>query len=153
MKLTTVPDGPTTSDDTDVQVNFSVTDVRCLSSTSYPCVEPNANPGYDYVGYLNPVVTLRVTDRYNLPSPAGRDPGTAVDSPLLFSVVCTPTVSTSIGSTCSTSTTLNAVYPGIARKNRRSVWEIAETRVLDGGAGGVKGFGGTVFLRQGIFVP
>ena len=68
---------------------------------------------------------------------------------------CSPTASTSIGSTCALTTTGNAIIPGLVVEGRRSVWQLGDVLVFDGGPGGASDPDGsaTPFLRQGIFVP
>jgi hypothetical protein len=70
-------------------------------------------------------------------------------------VPCTATGGTAnIGSTCSLNTSADAIQPGIVREIKRSVWELDDILVLDGGADDdAETADNTVFLRQGIFVP
>ena len=52
------------------------------------------------------------------------------------------------------STTFDAVLPGVIDEGERSVWEIGQIEVLDGGPDGdVDTPGNGVFARQGVFVP
>ena len=44
--------------------------------------------------------------------------------------------------------------PGLVREGARSVWELRDLEVFDGGPDGDADTpGNTVFLRQGLFVP
>ena len=122
----------------DVQLTMSMTDVR------------NKNDLSDYTGQLqvNPVV--RITDRNGGPSLSE----TSQDSPFPVTVPCATTGNTSIGSTCSVSTTFNAVVPGAIVEGKRAIWQLGQIEVNDGGADDVASTGpNTVFARQGIFVP
>jgi len=149
----------------DVRFIFEAKDVRCQSSV-HPgfCPEVNFNAGPDYSGSLRGFLSLRVTDRYNLPSPGGRAAGTIEGNPTVrFDPQCTTTPGTTgagsngaIGSTCALDTTINALLPGAVAEKRRSIWEIDDVRILDGGASGGIDAGSTdntLFLRQGVFIP
>jgi Tol biopolymer transport system component len=149
-----------TSDDADVAVAISITDVRCRTTTA-ACP---GGAGSDYEGKLAGVLTgLRITDRLNTPPGPDGVPGTA-NGVLEMPVQCTGTANTGIGSTCSLSTTLDALLPGAVREGKRSVWELGQIHVRDAGPNGTGyespacppdcGDGDeTLFLRQGVFVP
>ena len=67
---------------------------------------------------------------------------------------CLATGSATIGSTCSLTTTADAVAPGTVLEGRRAVWELGVIRVIDGGSDGVVSTTpNTTFARQGVFVP
>jgi hypothetical protein len=69
-------------------------------------------------------------------------------------VPCAVTASTTVGSTCSVTTTFDAVTPGSVPEGRRSIWELDRIRVNDGGADGVVATTpNTLFATQGVFVP
>jgi hypothetical protein len=122
----------------DVSIKMSLTDVRKKSDLS------------DYTGQLQINQILRITDRNNGPSLSE----TTQDGPFPVTVPCAATGSTSIGSTCSVSTTANAVLPGAVVSGGRAVWELGQVQVYDGGSDGVASTGpNTVFARQGVFVP
>jgi N-acetylmuramoyl-L-alanine amidase len=124
----------------DVHVAGTITDVRNKTDLS------------DYTGELQARLMLRVTDR--LSGASGSDPATSVDTPLRITIPCVAN-SASAGATCSVATTANAVLPGVVPDGRRSIWELAQVDVLDGGADGVASTGGdnTLFADQGLFVP
>ena len=68
--------------------------------------------------------------------------------------MCRAPASTTIGSTCSITTTFDAVYPGSVPEGKRSVWQLGRVRVNDGGADGVVATApNTLFATQGVFVP
>jgi hypothetical protein len=69
-------------------------------------------------------------------------------------VPCTATADTAIGSTCSISTSADAVTPGVVKEGRRAVWELGSITVFDGGSDGVASTSpNTEFAVQGIFIP
>jgi hypothetical protein len=135
------PIDPNNGDQSDVELTASITDVRNLSDLT------------DYVGELRTSIGLRLTDRFN--GPTGGSPATSIDTSFGFSFSCSPTSSTSIGSTCSMATTADAVMPGVVREGKRAVWGLGQVRVYDGGADGDADTAGdnTLFATQGPFVP
>ncbi len=135
----------------DVLIDVNTTDVRC-QATEAACGSANAADGPDYTGQLQATARLRLTDRLN--GTGGADPGTAQDFPLSFTVPCAATVDSSIGSTCSVSTSMDAVTPGAVTAGSRAIWEVGHVQVKDGGANGVAGSpDATLFLDEGVFVP
>jgi hypothetical protein len=60
-----------------------------------------------------------------------------------------------IGSTCSLTTTADALTGGTIIETRRTIWQLGDVQVLDGGPDGDADTAGdnTVFLREGVFVP
>jgi hypothetical protein len=128
----------TTADEADVRVTASVTDVRNKSGLT------------DYTGQLKLTTDMRITDRDNGPT----ELGTAQDLPLSFTVPCVATTLTTIGSTCSVTTTADALGAGTVKESMRSNWELGKVNVFDGGADGVASTNpNTLFLTQGYFVP
>jgi predicted acyl esterase len=127
----------------DVAVDVAVTDVRNASDLS------------DYEGDLQLLSIMRITDRENSVSTSGDgDPATMLDIPFPVNFACTATGSSSIGSSCSTSTSLNAIVPGAITAGKRAVWELGQVQVVDGGADGdVTTADNSVFAVQGVFVP
>jgi hypothetical protein len=137
---TIVGDPATTADEADVLVTFSLTDVRNKSDLS------------DYAGGVEIRTSFRATDRYN--GASGNDAATVSDLPLAVDAPCNPTPDTNIGSRCAVTTTLDGVLPGMVPEGARSVWELAQVEVTDGGSDGDPATAGnTVFARQGVFVP
>jgi hypothetical protein len=127
-------------DQADVQVKTQIEDVR-------------NNDLSDYTGELRVVPGLRITDRYN--GPALDEPATVVDATLPFNVTCTSTASAGTGSSCALTTTADAIMGGVAREGQRSVWELSQVKVYDGGADGDADTTGdnTLFAVQGVFAP
>jgi hypothetical protein len=125
----------------DVRIRASITDVRKQTDLS------------DYTGQLKLLAVLQVTDTNNssgysdAPSPA-----TMPVNNIQAVMPCTPTASTSVGSTCAVDTTENAILPGAVLAGARAIWEIKDLFVLDGGPDG-SGNTNTVFLDAGVFVP
>ena len=126
-------------DDSDVSFRFKLTDVRQQGTLA------------DYTGQLQATTTVRMTDRVNGPSQSEAGTG---DVDLSVTVPCTATGSTTIGSTCSITTTFDAVYPGSVPEGKRSVWQLDRARVNDGGPDGLVATApNTLFATQGVFVP
>jgi plastocyanin len=127
-----------------VKIVTNVTDVRNKTGLT------------DYTGELQTNLTLRITDRLNAASPPADpydDPATTVDIAFPVTVPCTAT-GTADGSTCTVTTTANAVVPGAVTDMQRTIWQLGQVRVFDGGSDGVASTSGnTLFMSEGIFVP
>jgi hypothetical protein len=139
-KLSTLVGNPGTSaDEADARITLSITDVRKRSDLT------------DYSGQLQLESTIRATDRNNGPS----ETGTVQDTPFRITVPCATTGSTSVGSTCSIDTTADAVTgAGTITEGKRTVWQLGQVRVNDGGADGVVSTTpNSLFAVQGVFVP
>jgi uncharacterized protein len=130
------PDTP--ADEADVSVVVSITDVRNKDLS-------------DYTGELEANAALQITDRRNGPSEDEAATG-STDFPV--TVPCTATATDTIGGTCSVNTTFDAVTPGAIPEGKRSIWELGQVRVRDGGPDGDVDTGpNTLFAVEGIFVP
>lgn len=72
-----------------------------------------------------------------------------------MTVPCAATADGTVGSTCSVLTSANSVLPNAVVEGKRSIWEIGQVQVFDGGADGVASTTGdnTAFMTQGLFVP
>jgi hypothetical protein len=138
-----VGDPSTPADEAEVALTVKISDVRKKADLS------------DYAGELEMVSNLRITDKDNTPNPGGPGPGTVLDIPLEATVSCVPTASTTIGSACNLYTTIDALYPNAVKEGRRSIWQLPQVKVYDGGADGLASSeaGNTLFLDQGVFVP
>ena len=154
----------------DFLMTLNVTDIRCRPAGSpSACSAGNASGGPDYSGeiYFQPA-SLRITDHWNSrvqpppPTDPYDQPGTGVDTGFVPPPIasCASTASTSIGATCSVSTTGNAIAPGFSSAvgGKRFLMELGQVQVFDGGPDGVAFFGSppgsdTLFGVQGIFVP
>lgn len=127
----------------DVRIQVSVTDVRNKSDLA------------DYTGELRTDAALRITDKDNSAGGGSAGPGTVSDTSFPVTVPCATTAATTIGSTCSVTTTANTLTPNAVVSGNRAVWEMSQVQVYDGGADGVASTAGdnTVFMDQGVFSP
>jgi hypothetical protein len=146
-------DPATTVNEADVKLSFAVSDVRCRITVvqGSQCSSANDPGGTDYTGRVDILLAMRITDRYNLPAPAGDGPATG-DTTVRFVTYCTATPDTSIGGNCSLTTSFDAWYPGAVNEGRRAIMGLDQVEVLDGGSD-ISGAPPAPFLRQGIFVP
>jgi hypothetical protein len=126
-------------DDADVKVAVSMTDVR-KSDLS------------DYAGEVQATTSVRITDRLN--GDGAPEPATVQDMPLPATVPCSGTADNTIGSTCSIATSFDAITPGSVPEGQRSIWQLGQIEVFDGGPDGlVSTAGNTLFANQGVFAP
>ena len=153
IRLTVQRGDPGPPEDSDVRIQASVTDVRCLSGTS-TCGNANTVGGEDYIGELQGNVNVRVTDRFSESTGGERVAATVVDLPFPFKFQCADTPSIDEGAVCAIVTSYDAIAPGIAREGQRAIWDLTQANVTDGGPDGMtETVPNTFFLRQGIFVP
>lgn len=132
-------DPGTVADEADVNVNVSLTDVRQAAGLG------------DYTGELEDRTSIQITDRANGPS-GDAATGKVISFPI--TVPCSATADATVGSTCAVSTTFDAVTPGTVLENKRSIWELGQIQVFDGGPDGVASTAGnSLFAVQGVFVP
>ena len=125
LRLGTLVGNPVTpGDQADVSVSLSITDVRESAGLA------------DYTGEVTAALSVRLTDRDG--------PATTQDFPFQIAAPCAGTA-TAAGSTCSTTTTFEAIVPGAVAEGSRAIWQLDAVEVLDGS--------GNTFARQGIFVP
>jgi hypothetical protein len=141
-----------------VLIAGSMSDVRCGPGTTAPakCTPANAASGADYVGEMQLVLPLRMTDKWNSTAPGGgTDAATVQDNTLTATFPCASTASTAQGSLCTVSTNANALVPGLVAASRRATWQIDQISVVDGGPDGLisTASGNKVFAKQGVFVP
>jgi hypothetical protein len=130
----------TAVDEADVLAELSLTDVRQAIGLS------------DYTGELQADTTVRITDRRNGPSESEAATVSDLQFPLTFG--CAATADAGVGSTCALSTSLDAVLPGAIKESARSIWQLGQIEVRDGGPDGlVSTAPNGVFARQGIFIP
>jgi hypothetical protein len=123
----------------DVRLQLNITDVRQKPSLA------------DYTGQLQVDAAVRITDRLN--GTAQDEPGTGSTN-FPITAPCVATGSTTVGGTCAVNTTFNAVTPGAIVAEKRSIWQLGEIKVFDGGADGVAATTpNTLFAIQGIFIP
>jgi hypothetical protein len=102
----------------------------------------------DYAGAVRAESTARLVDR------GSGGPATVVDVVFPLLTQCTPTPDETVGSDCSLNTTLDALIPGAIAEGRRTVLQLAQVSVADGGPDADTWTEpNTVLLRQGLFVP
>jgi hypothetical protein len=159
LRLAVIEGNPSTTetDEADVKIDFSSTDVRC-AGTSAICP---GGQGSDYTGKLLGRVTLRITDQAS--GPGADQQGTVMDRPLEMPATCVGTGDATIGSHCALSTTVDALLPGAVLEEKRTIWELEQVVVRDAGPNGTGYDAGCpsacgdgderTFLRQGLFVP
>jgi hypothetical protein len=70
-------------------------------------------------------------------------------------VPCSATADSSVGSTCSISTTADSVLPGLVPETQRTIWQLDQIQVFDGGSDESASTtdDNTLFADEGIFVP
>ena len=140
VRYDVVLDKPATpADESDVKLTFSMTDVFTKALADYP-------------GELRASVSVQATDRNNTPGPGA---ATTQEFPLGFTPSCTPTADTTVGSDCSAATTANAVVPGLVKGGFRTIWELRQVKVFDGGSDwdGDTAADNTLFADEGVFAP
>jgi dipeptidyl aminopeptidase/acylaminoacyl peptidase len=133
----------TPADEANVRIIASISDVRNTPDLS------------DYTGELQVDQGLRITDRENTPNPGGPGPGTVSDTSFPVTIPCAATADATIGSTCAIDTTADAIVPNTVKEGRRSVWQIGEVKVYDGGTDGdaETTADNALFMTQGVFIP
>jgi hypothetical protein len=143
VKLKVIGEAPvnlTNGDQADVTISTTIADVR------------NAGALTDYTGELQGRLVLRVTDRTN--GDAIDQSATVTDVPLSYAIRCRSTSSTTIGSNCNLTTSADSLMAGIVKEAKRSIWELADVRVLDGGPDGLASTpDNSLFADQGMFAP
>jgi hypothetical protein len=146
----TPPCSTTAGDQLDISVTTSQTDVRC-QGTSGSC--PNGALS-DYVGNVMLMFVARVTDRN---SGGSSGAGTLQDITFGHAVTCVSTVSATIGSTCSSVTSIDALLGGssVITEGKRALWQLESVKLYDGGADGVASTqaDNTLFEVNGLFAP
>jgi hypothetical protein len=132
----------------DILITVSDTDVRCVG-LSGGCSNGALS---DYADDLRFDTSFRITDHNS-----GANSGTVVDLPLRFNVPCATTALTTVGSTCSTSTTVDSLLGASAiTDGKRAIWQLnGDVKLYDGGADGVASTTGDnkLFQAGGLFTP
>jgi hypothetical protein len=146
-QLDVVPGDPSTAtDEADINLTGSLTDIRSGSATG-PDYTPNAS-GPD----LTLVTRLRLTDLSN--GPLGNDPATAMEVDFSAPVDCATTADPAVGASCGLNTSADAVMPGFVKESKQMTIQVFRVRVNDAGVNGSPGDSDdTLFAQQGIFVP
>jgi len=140
VKVDAIAGNPATvADEADARYTISLSDIR-----------QNTAGTPDYTGNLQAQFSLRATDKDNGPS----EVATVQDQTLSVTIPCAANGVTTIGSTCAVTTSADAVSPGIVKEGMRSIWQMGQVRVNDGGAdGNVATTPNGLFAVQGVFVP
>jgi Tol biopolymer transport system component len=144
LRMSVTPGNPATpADEAQVALLMELTDVRRRADFS------------DYAGELRVTMAMQLTDKLSSTGLTASTAGTVQDAVDLSAVAtCVPTTDTEVGSTCSLSTTADALVPGGVTEGKRAVWELKNPVVHDGGADGdADTEPNGVFARPGIFVP
>ena len=141
--LTSIVGNPgTAADEADVKLEVEITDVR------------RADNLQDYTGELLLDSSFRVVDRDTHAEDGSTTHGTVGDLEFDFPIQCTPTADTTVGSTCSLTTTMDTGGGSFVKEGRRSIWQFHDPRVYDGGPdGSVDTLDNTLFAVPGMFVP
>ena len=139
--LTEVPIDPTNGDQSDIEFTTQLSDIRQKQTLA------------DYGGEVRVSFALRLTDRAS--GPGAVHPATVTDTTFGYSVPCATNTNAQIGSSCNSTTTADAVMPGIAPELKRVVWQIGQVQVYDGGPDALASTqtGNTLFMSQAVFVP
>jgi hypothetical protein len=143
--LRTILGNPSTpADEADMGITLVDEDVREAANLS------------DYTGEVSVSLGLRITHRDgSTPAGGGPAPVTQQDFDFAISVPCAATVDSSVGATCATTTSADAVLPGAISEQRRTIWALDRVRVFDGGPDGDAGTAADngIFQVQGVFIP
>jgi TolB protein len=133
----------TNGNQADVSIAGNLTDIQSTAGGDY---DPNPS-GAD----LTAVTRFRFTDRAN---GYGGLSATATEYDFKIPIDCSSTADPSVGSTCSTNTTANALVPGLIQEQRQTIVQAFRVRVDDSGANGIRGDSDDrIFATQGVFVP
>ena len=104
----------------------------------------------NYAGEIKAQASARLTDRNG----DGSDPATVTNVLFPLTMQCVPVAAAATGSTCSVTTTLDTLIPGAVTEKQRTILQLGQVRVIDGGPDGDTATEpNAVFLRQGLFVP
>lgn len=149
VRLRVIPGQPGSGDEADVAIAVHLTDVRRASDLA------------DGPGGLELHVPIRLTDRFS--GAFDSETATAQDFELTMLLPCGETADTSIGSTCSATTTANALIPqgypppdsDWVVEGHRAIWGLGQISVWDGGEDGhiESTDDNAVLAVQGVFVP
>jgi hypothetical protein len=138
----------------DLRIQIGINDQYCLPSFTGPCINTGESLD-DFVGGLNVHFDFRITDHFNSVSGGGgTDPATMVDLPIDANVACTAVAGGPPGGQCQVVTSMNALVPGSVPSSRRTVWEVMNLLVEDGGSDGDPATTpNATWLVRGLFQP
>jgi hypothetical protein len=140
-------------DDLDISMSTNIVDVRCLPAAT-SCGSANITGGADYVGEVETNVPFQITDHQSGVSGSGSDPSTMLQIDFPYETTCAATVDTTIGATCATTTSADALVAGAIPEGKRINVELDQATVWDGGPDGIVFTpDNSLLLVQGVFVP
>ncbi len=141
VRYTGLPGDANPGDTADLRVTVHVNDVIRQGTLA------------DYNGELSVRTTVRIIDKSN--GPSANNSGTVMDQQLRSTVPCVPTAATTVGATCSVTTSFDALLPGVILEGKRAIWILPLVQVEDGGPDGDAETltGNTLFMKPGVFVP
>jgi hypothetical protein len=139
----------TPGDQLDGRLVAGLTDIRC-AGTSGGC---SSGALSDYTGDLRLSLYFQITDRNSY----GAGGATLVNLTLPLQVLCSATADTTVGSTCSMTTTFDGIFgSGAIVEQKRAIWALATPpQLYDGGSDGVSttASGNELFADSGLFFP
>ena len=132
----------TSFDDADMKIVTKVKDIYLRSNMT------------DYAGELRVQLGIRSTDRWNSPYPGGAGPGTGSFN-FSWTIPCRRTGVTWRGGDCVLATMADAIVPGLIREGARTIWQLDQVKVFDGGSDSDADTtaDNRLFAVQGVFVP
>ena len=149
VRLDAIVGAPDSANNADVRIAATLADVR---------------RGFDLAdgpGSLELHVPIRLTDKFN--GAFNSEQATMQDFDLTMLLPCAETADATIGSTCSATTTANALIPqafprpspDFVTEGHRAIWQLGQISVWDGGEDGYveSTDDNTVLAVQGVFVP
>jgi Tol biopolymer transport system component/agmatine/peptidylarginine deiminase len=145
-ELTVAPGNLVTpADEADVAIAVGLTDLRSGSAGGG---DYNPNPSGDD---LTLIFKARITDTLNGASLTA--PATVSDRQFSTAVGCAGTADPSIGSSCSVSTSADAVEPGVIKEGKQMVIQLFRVRLTDSGTNAIRGDADDRgFAMQGYYV-
>ena len=117
----------------DMLLTASINDQYCKPAFAGACTNTGESLN-DYVGGLNVLIDFRLTDHWSGISGSGTDPATVVDFPVPWPVSCAAVGPGTPGGQCTSSTSMNAISPGVIQSGRRQSWHVMNLVVQDGGS-------------------
>src|SRR4051812_26275403 len=114
----------------DARIRVDVSDVRCTPSTNAAvCQSANSADGPDYAGDLQLVTSYRITDHNNHSEGSTVEESATVQDLALDSILpisCQPTVDTTVGADCQSTSTYNALVPGAIVAGERMILQLGQ---------------------------
>jgi hypothetical protein len=120
----------TPADEADFRVNASLGDVRCVVGGVSGCVLA----GDDYTGQVLLTTSLRLTDLAN--GVFQDDPATVKDFEFSTPITCVVNPLTTVGSTCTISTTADTLLPNMVKERKRNLISVRSLSIEDAGVDG-----------------